>query len=218
MIHSLLANDALTGGLLAFALTSFIIELTPGPNMAYLATLSIARGFRAGIAAVLGITLGLAIYGVAAAFGVAALIDRSPVLYETLRWAGVVYLLWLAWEGWASEGETSPAQAKSLDEAPWIAFRRGLITNLLNPKAAIFYVATLPRFVSPGAGDVIQQTLLLSAVYVAIASIVHFGIVLLSGKLASAVETPDARRRMRRILALTLVVIAGWFALSTSRG
>lgn len=208
----------LTSSLLGFAFTSLIIELTPGPNMAYLAALSLARGVRAGLAAVAGIAIGLGVYGIAAAFGVAALIDGSRWLYETLRWAGVAYLLWLAWEGWGRESETSPGKAKDDIVPAWTAFRRGLITNLLNPKAALFYIATLPRFVDAAAGYLVQQTLVLSLVYVAIATLVHLGIVLLAAQLAAVIQTPDARRRGRRILSLALVGIAVWFALTTARG
>lgn len=208
----------LTTSLVGFALTSLIIELTPGPNMAYLATLSLARGVRAGLAAVAGIAIGLGVYGLAAAFGVAALIDSSPWLYDALRWAGVAYLLWLAWEGWARESETSPGKAEDDAVPAFVAFRRGLITNLLNPKAAVFYIATLPRFVDTAAGHVTQQTLMLSAIYVAIATLVHAGIVVLASRLAPSVETPGARQRLRRILSLALVAIAVWFAISSGRG
>src|SRR5262245_59626176 len=110
--------------------------------MAYLAALSLSRGARAGIAAVAGITLGLAIFGLAAALGVATLLEPSTVLYETLRWAGVAYLLWLAWEGWTSERDVTSDASATPGDTPWYAFRRGLITNLLNPKAGVFYVAT----------------------------------------------------------------------------
>lgn len=208
----------LTSSLLGFALTSLIIELTPGPNMAYLAALSLSRGVKAGLAAVAGIALGLGVYGIAAAFGVAALIDSSPWLYETLRWAGVAYLLWLAWEGWTSERETTPGATDGNSIAPWAAFRRGLITNLLNPKAAVFYVATLPRFVDAAEGDVTRQTLTLSAIYVVIATLIHAGIVLLAGQLAARIDTPESRRTVRRALSLALVAIAIWFAISSGRG
>ena len=94
--------------LLAFALTCFVIEITPGPNMAYLAALSLSQGVRAGIAAVAGIALGLSVYGVAASLGLSAVIDNSAFLYETLRWGGVAYLLWLAWDAWAAERDVAP--------------------------------------------------------------------------------------------------------------
>src|SRR5215510_11387241 len=201
--------------LLAFALTALIIEITPGPNMTYLAALSLTGGMRAGFAAVAGIAIGLATYGIVAALGLAAVIDNSPLLFGILRWGGVAYLLWLAWEAWSSERETSPDATDGLDVGPWIAFRRGLITNLLNPKAAVFYVAMLPDFVRPGAGSVMSQTLALSAIYVTIATVIHAGIVGLAGSLQPMVAASGSRRIVRRLLALALVGIAIWFAFST---
>jgi threonine/homoserine/homoserine lactone efflux protein len=203
--------------LLAFALTALIIEITPGPNMTYLAALSLSGGMRTGFAAVAGIAIGLFTYGIVAALGLAAVIDNSPLLYGLLRWGGVAYLLWLAWQAWSSERETSPDATDGPDGEPWIAFRRGLITNLLNPKAAVFYVAVLPEFVRPGAGSVMSQTLALSAVYVTIATVIHSGIVALAGSLQSMVAASNSRRMVRRLLALALVIIAVWFALATGQ-
>src|SRR3954451_2344256 len=97
--------------LLAFAATCVIIEITPGPNMAWLAALSLSRGWRIGLAAVAGVALGLVVYGIAAALGLAAIIENSPVLYEALRWGGVLYLLWLAWEAWATAEDITPDEA-----------------------------------------------------------------------------------------------------------
>lgn len=204
------------GSWAAFALTSLVIEITPGPNMAYLAALSLSNGVRVGLTAVAGIALGLSVYGIAAALGLAALIDGTPLLYEALRWAGVIYLLWLAWDGWRSEAETS-ATATDDRIRPAVAFRRGLVTNLLNPKAAVFYIAILPDFVRINLGAVRMQTLVLSAIYVGVATIVHLSIVLLAGALQHRIDTADKRRTVRRILALLLVGIAVWFAVSTQR-
>ncbi len=209
--------SASSASLLAFALTCLVIEITPGPNMAYLAALSLSQGVRAGIAAVAGIALGLSVYGVAASLGLSAIIDNSTFLYETLRWGGVAYLLWLAWDAWAAEREVSPSADSVTDVPPWTAFRRGLITNLLNPKAAVFYVAVLPDFIQIGKGSVAAQTLMLSAIYVGIATAIHLFIVLLASQLQSVIATPEQRRTVRRVLAVLLAAIAVWFALSTSR-
>lgn len=136
----------------AFALTSLLIECTPGPNMAYLAILSSTSGRRAGFAAVGGIALGLLIVGLAAALGLAAVISSSRLDYEMLRWAGFAYLLWLAWDGWQKvDVETSPVRTAS-EEGGTTFFVRGLITNLLNPKAAVF---DLRPFLPPLRGRVL---------------------------------------------------------------
>lgn len=198
-------------------MTAFVIEVTPGPNMAYLGALSLSQGVRVGLAAVAGIALGLSVYGLAATLGLSAVIDNSRFLYEALRWAGVAYLLWLAWDAWAAERETSSAAEAPRTIPPRTAFRRGLITNLLNPKAAVFYVAVLPDFIQIGKGSVAAQTLTLSAVYVGIATVIHLTLVLLASRMQGSIESPDKRRGIRRALAVLLAGIAIWFAFSTQR-
>src|SRR3954464_8456556 len=84
----------------AFVLTSLIIEMTPGPNMAYLAVLGASRGRIAGFSAVLGVALGLALLGIAVGLGGGSLVLNNPVAYESLRWAGALYLCWLAFDSW----------------------------------------------------------------------------------------------------------------------
>lgn len=201
--------------LLAFALTCVVMELTPGPNMAYLAVLSASNGRRAGFAATLGIALGLLIVGIGAALGLAALISNSKLLYEILRWAGVIYLLWLARDGWRNATETSPARTNGTGLGSKV-FVRGLVTNLLNPKAAVFYVAVLPTFVDLGR-PVLGQTVVLSVLYVLIASAIHTTIVSLAGAAQLFLEDSARRLVVRRTLSLALGAIGIWFAYSTAR-
>ncbi|NAZ37836.1 LysE family translocator [Rubellimicrobium sp. CFH 75288] len=193
-------------GLPALLLASLLVELTPGPNMAWLAIVAGAEGVRVGLAAVAGVALGLALAGAAAALGLAALVAASPALYEALRWGGAAYLLWLAWDGWRGAAETAPPlpgrQARR-------AFRRGLVTNLLNPKAGVFFVAVLPGFVDPGA-PVLGQTLWLTAGYVLVATAVHAGIVLLAGQARRLLLDPARERRARRALSVALALVALW--------
>ncbi len=203
-----------SGAVLAFALTALVIEITPGPNMTYLAALSLSSGMRTGFAAVAGIALGLSVYGLIATFGLTEIIHDSSLLYGLLRWCGVLFLLWLAWESWTS-GDA--ASSEELDERPWPAFRRGLITNLLNPKAAVFYIAVLLEFIRPDGGSVMRQTLVLSIIYVAIATAIHAIIVALAGSLQSTIVTANNRPAIRRGFAIALVGIAIWFALTTGR-
>lgn len=199
---------------LSFLLTCLIIEITPGPNMAYLAVLSAAHGRRAGFAATLGIAAGLLIVGIAAALGVAAVISGSPLAYQVLRWGGVLYLLWLAWDGWRDDPETSPGRVDAAAQHVKF-FRRGLVVNLLNPKAAVFYVAILPGFVLPSSSATIQA-ITLTVTYVAIATIIHSLIVLLAGTAQEFLHDQRRRRILRRILSLALAAIAVWFASTTA--
>lgn len=208
--------DLLLPSLLSFALASLIIEAIPGPNQTYLAALTLQHGLRAGLSAVAGIALGLSIYGLAATLGVATLIEQSPLLYGVLRWTGVVYFLWLAWENWRGE-EGDTAEAAKQGEAERTAFRRGLITNLLNPKAAIFYVAVLPGFIVNGAGHVLWQTFLLSTVFVTVATFTHLVVVFAASRLQGYLTDPEWRQPVRRGLALLLAGVAVWFAFSTAR-
>ncbi|MBX9591524.1 MAG: LysE family translocator [Hyphomonadaceae bacterium] len=201
--------------LLTFAVTCLVIEMTPGPNMAYLAVLSASVGRRAGLAATAGIALGLLIVGLGAALGLAAVIANSRFLYNVLRWAGGIYLLWLAWEGWRG-ADTSPSKTaeSEVDNAKY--FVRGLITNLLNPKAGVFYVAILPTFVDESR-SLIGQTVSLSVVYVAVATLVHTTIVLLAGAARPWLEDERRSAIVRRALALVLVAIAIWLLFATRR-
>jgi threonine/homoserine/homoserine lactone efflux protein len=199
----------------AFVLTCLVIELTPGPNMAYLAILSASHGRRAGFAATLGIALGLLLVGIAAAFGLAALISESPALYGALRWGGVAFLLWLAWDGWQESTETMPSMTDQ-HEFDKTVFMRGLMTNLLNPKAAVFYVAVLPTFVEPSQ-PLLWQTVALSLVYVVIATGIHATIVTTAARARPFLENPVRHRFVRRGLALALAAIAVWFAFKSAR-
>lgn len=191
-----------------------MIELTPGPNMAYLAVLSASVGRRAGFAATLGVALGLLIVGLAAALGLTAIIANSRWLYEVLRWGGALYLLWLAWEGWRGEQETSPGKAGVMTHSKF--FVRGLVTNLLNPKAGVFYIAILPTFVDETL-PLVGQTISLSLVYVAVATLVHGTIVLLADTAKPWLEDEQRIMIVRRVLSLLLVGIAIWLLATTRR-
>jgi threonine/homoserine/homoserine lactone efflux protein len=210
-------EQAITGtgysNLLAFAWTSLLIELTPGPNMTYLAILALTEGRRAGFAAVGGIALGLLIVGLAAALGLAAIVSNSPFLYQALRWAGVAYLFWIAWEAWrGSEMEPSAQARQEFDGRHY--FRQGLLTNLLNPKACVFYISILPLFIVAGE-PARSQTLTLTLVYVAIATLVHLSIVSLAGSAKTLLENTRASGFIRRLLAAMLAAVAVWLAWTT---
>jgi threonine/homoserine/homoserine lactone efflux protein len=198
-------------GVAAFALTALIVELTPGPNMTYLAMVAATEGRRQGYAAVAGVALGLGIVGLIAALGVASLIAASPLAYQVLRWAGAAYLLWLAWQGWRGAEATEAGTEAGSPLSVW--FGRGLITNLLNPKAAVFYVAVLPGFLAPDAGVIGAVTL--SAVYVAVATAIHAAIVTAAGTAAGWLGKGSASTLLRRVLSTALVGVAAWFILKT---
>jgi threonine/homoserine/homoserine lactone efflux protein len=199
--------------LLAFALTSFLIELTPGPNMAWLAIVAATRGRLPGFAAVAGVALGLAVVGALSALGLAAVLSASPTLYHILRWAGIGWLLWLALDAWREAG--APPDLNAPDWQLGRYFRRGLVVNLLNPKAAVFYISVLPTFIIAAAPP-LPQVLSLSAIYVTVATAVHAGIVVLAGSAAGLLTDERRSRILRRALALALAAVAVWFAIKTA--
>jgi len=133
-------------------------------------------------------------------------------------WDGVIERIdcWLAYEAWMSEREAAPDIPHDRYAGARLAFRRGLITNLLNPKAAVFFMTVVPNFVRPD-GSVIWQTLLLSAIFVGVATAVHLAIVIMASRLRGLADAPERRRPVRRFLAIVLAGIAIWFGYSTAR-
>ncbi len=170
--------------LLAFALVAFGMVLTPGPNMVYLISRSISQGRRAGLISLSGIALGFAVYMVCAAFGITALLFAVPYAYDALRFAGAAYLLWLAWQA-VKPGGRSPFQVHKLPaDGPVRLFLMGFLTNLLNPKIAMLYLALLPQFIHPENGSVLAQSLVLGATQIVISISVNALIAVTAGSLA----------------------------------
>lgn len=202
----------LTDLFIPFLATTMLIELTPGPNMAWLALTSATQGKRSGFAAVAGIATGLAILAVASAVGLAELAARSPFAFGLLRYAGVAYLLWLAWQTWVGEKELATKQIDATALAAW--FRHGLLLNLLNPKAAVFFITVLPAYIVTNA-PIVPQTALLSASYVAIATMVHLVIVALASQAHGWITVGNRRHKVRRIFAVLLAIVAIWFLVTT---
>jgi threonine/homoserine/homoserine lactone efflux protein len=198
----------------AFLWISFIVELTPGPNMTYLAVLTLVEGRRAGFATVAGVAAGLLLVGILAAFGVAAFVSESPILYGLIRWLGVFYMLWLAYDIWCGD-EPSDADERAATSPAGAYFGRGFLTNVLNPKAAIFYIAVLPQFVDPGR-SLLPQTLALSVAYTFVATAVHTTIVALASKMRPVLQDAGRMQMVRRILAAGLVFVAVWLHWSTA--
>jgi len=198
---------------LPFLAAVALMELTPGPNMGWLAIVSLSQGRTAGLAAVAGITLGLTLWMVAAAFGLTEVVLLWPALYQTIRWAGVGFLLWLAWDAWRSTGDG--ADAAPIETRRRALFRRGLIGNLLNPKAALLYVVLLPGFIRPAQGPLLAQALTLGSLHVVVSVIVHSVIVLTAARAGGALLTRAQGPRMRAAMALGLVAVAVWTAWET---
>ncbi|KQW81921.1 LysE family translocator [Brevundimonas sp. Root1279] len=204
------------GVLAPFLLAVALIELTPGPNMGWLALVSVGRGRAAGFAAVAGVTLGLAAWMVAAAVGLTKLVLEAPVVYQAIRWAGVLFLLWLAWEAWRQPGAADPARPAEAGTLRGL-FLRGMTGNLLNPKAAVFYVALLPTFMRPDHGSPLTQALVLGSLHLAVAVVVHSLIVLGAAGAGAVVVGRAGGPVLRGAMALGIAAVALWMAWETRR-
>ncbi|TMV55389.1 LysE family translocator, partial [Thioclava sp. BHET1] len=164
---------------------------------------------------VLGISLGLAVQVVAAATGLSALAAGSAALYHALRWAGVGYMAYLAWCAWAESAAVSGAEEVA-QPAARRAFRRGLISNLLNPKALVFYMLVVGQFTRADAGPLWGQILILGGLHVAIAFAVHGAIVLLGARIGGHLGRWRHAVPVRAGFALALLAVAVWVAVTTA--
>src|SRR5262249_54698478 len=190
------------------------VELTPGPNMAYLATLALARGRTAALIATLGVALGLSVHAVVTSFGAGELLLLYPWLYEILRWIGVGYLLFLAWEGWQTK-ENAPDR-EDLNSASGQLLLRGFLSNVFNPKSVLFFVSVVPTFVGPpGHPDYRVQVAIFGSVYIGIATVIHTAIVVLAAQLRPWLLQGPHQNTVRRALAVALVVVAVWLIWAT---
>ena len=201
-----------------FLLAVLLLELSPGPNMAYLATLALARGRTAGMIATAGVALGLAVHAVVAGLGVGALIQQYPLLYDVLRWIGVGYLFYLAWEGWRTSEDISPKGADLVVTAGPLLLR-GFLSNVFNPKSILFFVSVIPTFIinGPGTPSLPMQMTFFGILYVGTATAVHGIIVALAAQLRPWLVEGPRQRNVRRILSVVLASVAIWLAWTTRR-
>ena len=199
-----------------FLVTSLVIVATPGTGVLYTLAAGLSRGARASIVAAAGCTLGIVPHLAAAITGAAALLHASAVAFQTLKYVGVAYLLYMAWATWKDRGALTVEQ----DAAPRSALKvitSGVLINILNPKLTIFFFAFLPQFVSETDSNAFARMLGLSAVFMAMT----FAVFAVYGVFAAAmrqhvITRPRFVTGMRRFFALTFVALGARLA-ATSR-
>ena len=170
--------------LFAFGLVSLGMVLTPGPNMIYLVSRSICQGRRAGLISLGGVALGFVFYMVCAAVGITALVMTVPYAYDALRFAGALYLAYLAWQA-LKPGGRSAFQVRQLPHDSRVRLiTMGFVTNLANPTIAVMYLSLLPQFIVPGHGSVLAQSLALGCVQIAVSVSVNALIACAAGSIA----------------------------------
>lgn len=171
--------------LLMFAGAALLMVLSPGPNMIYLISRSICQGRKAGVISLFGVIAGFFVHMFAAAAGLTALFMTVPLAYDLLKWAGAAYLLYLAWQA-VKPGARSPFEARQLPaDPPRKLFLMGFMTNVLNPKIAVFYLSIFPQFVSPAHGSVFFQSIVLGCTQIVVSFSVNLLIALSAARLAA---------------------------------
>jgi threonine/homoserine/homoserine lactone efflux protein len=194
-----------TTGLIAFALVSLGMVLTPGPNMIYLVSRSICQGRKAGLISLGGVATAFIVYMLCAAFGITALLLAVPFAYDALRFGGAIYLLWLAWQA-IRPGGRSPFQVRDLPvDGPRKLFAMGFVTNILNPKAAVLYMSLLPQFIDAKHGAILGQLILLGSTQIAISVTVNTLIALSAGSIAGFLGTRPGWATAQRWLMATVL-------------
>lgn len=206
------------GGYVTFVSIALLMVLTPGPNMAYLISRSIGQGRTAGMISLAGIASGFVVYMLCAALGLTALILTVPFAYDAFRLSGAVYLLWLAWQTLRRSGR-SPFQVRGLPRHnSRKLFSMGLMTSLLNPKIAMFYLSVIPQFVDPNSDSLLGQSALLGVTQLMVSVLINALIIVSAAAMAEFLATrPTWLRLQRWIMGLTLGGFAIRMALESRR-
>jgi threonine/homoserine/homoserine lactone efflux protein len=198
-----------------FLLTSLVIVATPGTGVLYTIATGLARGARASVLAAFACTLGIVPHLVAALTGLAAVLHASGVAFQTIKYLGVAYLLWMAWSTWRDTGALAVTEEHGTGSWRHV-IGYGITLNLLNPKLTIFFFAFLPQFVPAGTAHQLARMLLLSAVFMAMTFVVFVGYGAAAGALRDRVLTrPQLVRRIRRAFAASFVALSARLAVES---
>lgn len=194
--------------LLTFSLLALGLVATPGPNMIYLVSRTLSQGRKAGFVSYAGVVTGSIFYLACAALGITTLLFAIPFAYDALRFAGAIYLGYLAWQTLRKKNGASAFQIQDLPaDSPRRLYTMGFLTNVLNPKQALFYLAVLPQFIDAQRGSVIAQFLLLGALQIAISMVGNTLIMLAAARAASRLQRRSRWRLAQRWIMGT--VLAG---------
>lgn len=171
--------------LLLFAFAALILVITPGPNMIYLISRSITQGKKAGLISLAGVICGFLFHITLVSLGLTALLLTIPFAYTVLKTAGVLYLLYLAYQAVKPNGKQLFVATPDLpNDTPRKLFSIGFLTNVLNPKVAVFYLSFFPQFIKPQYGSIIQQSFTLGFTQISVSFTVNFLIVLSAANIA----------------------------------
>jgi threonine/homoserine/homoserine lactone efflux protein len=194
--------------------TSFIIVVSPGPGVLYTLATGLSRGSRASVVAAFACTLGILPHMAAAILGLAALMHASALAFQALKYAGVVYLLYMAWNTLREHGTLKIEKEVPARSAMQVAVT-AILVNILNPKLSIFFLAFLPQFVSAGEAYPLARMLELSAVFMLMTFVVFVGYGLFAASVRDhVISRPQILAWMRRSFAAAFVALGAKLALA----
>jgi len=181
---------------LTFLVAALALNIAPGPDMLYVIGRSVGQGRKAGIVSSLGVFVGCWVHILAAAFGIAALLRSSPVAFNAVRYAGAAYLIYLGIKMLAQKTDLTSQQLKT--ESLGAIFRQGAITNMLNPKVAIFFLAFLPQFIDASRGSVALQIVVLGLIFNIGGTLVNLAVAYAGGTLGELLRRNQSIARLQR--------------------
>ena len=197
-----------------FLITSLIVVATPGTGVLYTLAAGLSRGARASVVAAVGCTLGIVPHMVAAITGLAALLHTSALAFQSLKYLGVAYLLYMAWTTWKDTGALS-VEASTSPRSPARVILSGILVNVLNPKLTIFFFAFLPQFVGPDEQRPVLHLLGLSAVFMLVTLVVFVGYgTFAAGIRHHVVSRPRVLTVLRRTFAASFVALGARLAVT----
>ncbi|MGO4304663.1 MULTISPECIES: LysE family translocator [unclassified Cupriavidus] len=205
----------------------FLLNITPGPDTAYIVGRSVAQGRAAGVMSALGVSAGCCVHALATAFGLTALLAASPAAFTVIKFAGAAYLVWLGvkliWPrlgasrstALAGEPDGAQDQPRNGHRSLRALFMQGFLTNVLNPKVVLFFVSFFPQFVDPRAGHQAAAFLLLGAVMVLMSTIWNSLVAWLAGTLTRKVgQTPRLKCWLDRVVGTAFIGLGARLALT----
>jgi len=200
----------------AFLAAALAVGASPGPGMLYVVARSVGQGRAAGAVSVLGLSLGSFLNCLAGAFGLSALLAVSPLAYDALRYAGAAYLAYLAYRIATDRGPVAAPEAGR--DGHGRIFRQAVLTNIVNPKSALFYLSFVPQFIDPARGSVIAQFILLGLIFNVGGNSINLIVGLTFGRLGDWLgRHPRAVRVQRWFTASVLGALAATLALAARR-
>jgi threonine/homoserine/homoserine lactone efflux protein len=198
-----------------FLAAALLLNIAPGPDMAFILGHTVQGGRRSGMAAMLGIWTGACVHVLLAVLGLSAIVVASATAFAAVKWIGVIYLAWLGIQALRSNGEMSRPVGGDNSRNAASVFRQGILIDLFNPKVATFFLAFLPQFVVPGSGPVWAQSMLHGLLIIVVAAFVEPPLILAGDRLGRRLrQSRSLRVWLDRLLGTVLIVLGIKLALS----